>query len=231
MRLRSLVSLLVFIFDVVSFLKDSYKKGWSVMKSIMKFSVVLVGVILGWWGLQASQAQEENRDQSVKVGVVNVGKVLSECQANLEREAETEKRSIEIQAKLKELDGQIKALGQELQTALKPGSKEHQTQMQEWFNKRALQDAYEKGQREVLAAEVQAWVESLYDTMLTEVGRVARSNNLNLILYKEVTEEKPQKLSELYKMIQNRKVLYSSPTLDVTAEVIEKMNQAYDKSK
>jgi Skp family chaperone for outer membrane proteins len=201
------------------------------MKKVGIFAAVLCGIMAGWWGLQTSEAQESVGKSSLTIGVVDVGKVLSQCQANMDREKKTEKRSLEIQEKLKELEAQIKSLGQELQTALKPGSAEHQKQMQEWFNKQALLEAYEKGQREVLGAEVQAWVESLYDTMLVEIGNVARSSNLNLILYKEDTQVKPQKLSELYKMIQSKKVLYSSPTLDVTAEVIEKMDQSFKKNK
>lgn len=200
------------------------------MKNLSIMVIIFLAISAGLWGLRSTFAQEQTASgAAVKIGVVNVGQVLTECQANMDRDKETERRSQEIQEKLQQLEQEIQSLEQELKTALKPGSPEHQKQMQEWFNKRALQEAYEKGQREVLGAEVQAWVESLYDTMLAEVARVARANELNLVLYKEITDEKPQKLAELYKMIQNRKMLYSSPTLDITGQVIENMDKAYDK--
>ena len=52
-----------------------------------------------------------------------------------------------------------------------------------------------------------------------------------MILDKDVVEEKPTKLSEMYTMISRRKLLYSAPAYDLTNEVIERLDILYEKSK
>lgn len=195
-------------------------------KSVIWF-VILILVGLGAVCFRMGYAEPDT--QPLRIGVVNVGKVLSECRENLNRERESEARNQKIQAELKRLNDEVDALAQELQNAVKPGSEEGQKLLQEWFNKQALQDAFQKGQAEVMAAESQAWLENLYNTALNEIQRVAYQKQLSLVLYKDEIESKPKKLADMYGIIRNRKVLYSSPSLDISADVIKQMDLAYEK--
>ena len=195
-------------------------------KSILWF-VILIFVGLGSVFFRMAYAQQEA--QPLRIAVVNVGKVLSECRENLNRESESEARNQKIQAELKRLNDEVDALAQELQNAVKPGSEEGQKLLQEWFNKQALQGAFQKGQSEVMAAEAQAWLENLYNTALNEIQRVAYQKQLSLVLYKDEIDTKPKKLADMYGIIRNRKVLYSSPSLDISADVIKQMDLDYEK--
>ena len=211
--------------DFCSFNHD--RKGKEMMRKSIRWFVILILVGLGSVLFRMADAQQET--QPLRIAVVNVGKVLSECRENLNRESESEARSRKIQAELKRLRDEVDAIAQELQNAVKPGSDEHKKLFLDWFNKRALEDAYEKGQAEVIAAESQAWLENLYNTALNEIQRVASQKQISLVIYKDEIDSRPKKLADMYQIIRNRKVLYSSPSLDISADVIKQMDLAYEK--
>ncbi len=121
------------------------------MRKSIRWFVILGIVGLGSILFRMAYAQQET--QPLRIAVVNVGKVLSECRENLNRESESEVRSQKIQAELKRLSDEVDDIAQELQNAVKPRSEEHQKLLLEWFNKVALQDAFQKGQAEVMAAD------------------------------------------------------------------------------
>ena len=72
------------------------------MKKSIQWFVVLI--IVGLVSVLFRMAYAQQETQPMKIAVVNVGKVLSECRENLNRESESEVRSQEIQAELKRLE-------------------------------------------------------------------------------------------------------------------------------
>ena len=195
-------------------------------KSVIWFVILMV---VGLVSVLYRMAYAQPETQPTRIAVVNIGKVLSECRENLDRENESEVRSQKIQAELKRLGQEVDAISKELQNAVKPDSEEYSKILQEYFNKRALHEAFQKGQAEVMAAESQAWLENLYHTALNEIQRVAYQRQISLVFYKDEIESKPKKLADMYGIIRNRKVLYSSPSLDISADVIKQMDLAYEK--
>jgi len=196
-------------------------------------AAMVLGVVAaaGVWGYRMSQAQPA-APQGLKVGVVDVTKALTECQENLDREKQAGDRKQQLDNELAKLKQEANDLRGQLETALKPGSKEYTDRMQDFFNKMALADAYEKGQQQVLAAETQAWMERLYRKFLDEVAQIARLEGISLVLTKdEIPVEQATKLSELTAAIRSRKVLFSSPSLDLTAKVMENLDRTYSQEK
>jgi len=178
------------------------------------------------WGLRHSQAQQ-TAPPSLKIAVVNVAGVLSDCRANLDREKASREKERQIKADLAALSAEADSIRQELENALKPGSSEYQEQLRKWFEKRAQYKAHGEYQQEAFAAETQAWMENLYEKLLAEIAKVAREQGVALVLNKDETTIKPQKLTELTTMILSRKVLYNATNVDLTARLLENMDKSY----
>jgi Skp family chaperone for outer membrane proteins len=187
-------------------------------------------VVLGWC-YRVSVAQTGGEPATLKIAVVNVAKVLSECQANLDREKTSKDIDKKINEELAQIKADADAMKGELESVLKSGTKEYNEKLQEWFNKRALFEARQKGQNQIFAAETQAWMESLYQKLLEEVAKVARQENVTLVLDKDDVTMKAEKIQDLYNLIRTRKVLYNAPTLDLTAKVLENMDRLYEQEK
>ncbi len=201
------------------------------MNKFISFLTCMVVALIFALGYQSIVAQDSMTPATVKIGVVDVAKVLRDCRASVENDKVIKEKSQEIRAKLETLKSEIEALQQEIQMGLKPGSEEHKKSMQEWFNKQALQEAYEKGQLELLSSERQAWIEELYQTLIDQTATVARQQQLTLVLDKDSSDFKPTKMSELFDMIRTRKVIYNKASIDITGLVIEKMDQVFENSK
>ena len=195
--------------------------------AVMVLSLALVVL----WQYRPIDAQEVSVPSDLKIGVVNVTKVLMECQENLDREKESLSRNQQIKSKLAELGRQADDIRQELENVLEPGSDEYLKRLQDWFDKSALVKSYEEGQKQTLASESQAWTEALYQKLLDQTAQMARLEDVSLILDKDVPPEKPRNLSEVYALIRSRKVIYSSSVLDITARVLEGMDRAYEMEK
>ncbi|OQA01750.1 MAG: Outer membrane protein (OmpH-like) [Planctomycetes bacterium ADurb.Bin412] len=199
---------------------------------MMKKATWMLTVLLGVWGYSFCLGQEAAEVAGpLKIGVVNVSRVLTECQENLDREKSIQEKQNQIKAKIQELETEANEIRNELENVLKPGSPESAARMQEWFNKMALKEAYEKGQMKSLETDTQVWTETLYQKFLDEVNRIARQKGLTLVLNKDEMSVRQRNLDDLLSMIRSRRILYSAPTLDLTAEVLENMDKAYEKEK
>ena len=200
------------------------------MKKTTVVILLALAALLAIWNFQVSQAQQ-NVDGPLKIAVVNVTKVLTECQANLDREKLTRTKETEIKSKLAALDAESNVIRQELENALEPGSDEYKNQLIKWFDKMAQREAYEKAQKQIFAAETQAWMENIYQQFLDKIAQIAQSQNINVVINKDEIDLRPQNLNELTAMIRSRKVLFNSPNLDLTAQITEELDQAYNQKK
>jgi len=191
----------------------------------------LIVFLIAAWGYRQSSAQVPAASSELKIAVVDVAKVLSECQANLDRQNQSQEKEKKINADLEVIKNESDALKNELENILKPGSKEYDEKLQQWFDKLALLESRKKAQNKIFTFETQAWMETLYERFLKEVASIARQEGISLVIEKDDSPISTEKISDLYTMIRMRKVLYNAPTLDLTAKVLENMDRAYEAEK
>lgn len=206
----------------------------------MNVGLVLAAVcVLGILSYRGIRAQETEADavtappaaaglDTGRIAVVNVAKVLRECQENLEREKRTTQRRQQVKASMDQLAAEADALGKELEQALEPGTKQYTDTLQQYFDKRALYEAYGKGQEKAVEVESKAWLEDIYQRLLKQVGSVARKKEITLVFNLDQMPIEGRELAELYNMVLARAVLYNTPSMDITAEVLEAMDAEYD---
>jgi Skp family chaperone for outer membrane proteins len=193
------------------------------MKKATVLSVLVILIIAAVWSYRTSVAQP-GTTPPLKVAVVNVSEVLTKCQENLDREDFVKEKEKEFTTKLNQLKAEADSIRQEIETAVKPGTKEHLELMQQYFDRSALYEAYRKGQPQVLAAETQAWMEALYQKFLDQVAELARVEGISVVLNKD-------EVPDIATMIRNRRLIYNSPSLDITARVMENLDRDYSRAK
>ena len=195
----------------------------------MKKTILLLSLLVAVaavWSYRPIIAQQPDKAE-LKIGLVNVAKVLSECQANLDREKQSREKEQEIKAQLAQMQNEADALNQELQQALEPGSEEFQKALLKWFEKRAQYKAHEEFAKQSMASETQAWLEEFYEILLEEIAQVAHEEAISLILNKDEMTNKPQNFTDLTSMVINRKVLFNSVNLDLTGKLLERMDKLH----
>lgn len=201
------------------------------MKSGYVLTVGILAVLLvATWMFQPGQAQT-SADADLKIAVVNVADVLMQSQEKIDREKENLEKRKKIQTELQQLSSEAKNIEEELKNVLEPGTPEYSRKMEEWFEKQARAQTLDKMQSEILAMESQVWAEGFYDKMLDEVKRIAQLEGYTLVINKDEIDSQSRNFSDLLNMMVNRKVLYNAPTIDITAQVLENLDKAYQREK
>ncbi len=210
------------------------------MKAKTMFLGCLVGVVILAMGYpdggnrdsqaQLSSAQAEAvaglkvNEPALNIGVVSVGHALRNCKATVKyREraiAENEKMDIEEERLSKE----IQALAAGLK-AFKPGSNDYLARYRELLQKQGeLKALQEFNPRRRMLRDIQ-WTQDLYKEILRITKELAAEKGLGLVLGADEPEFPIQRYDELMA----HKVLYSDGCMDLTNEVVARLDKIQSK--
>lgn len=191
------------------------------MKTRMILLVCLISAVIFFISQPYSAAQQNQ--STINIGVISVDKVLRECKAtanfrermnteNAQRKAEMEQLSLEIQA----LDAGLRS------GALVVGSedyfKQHLDLAKKQANLQALTDYYPQQQN----AEQQIWTQQLYQKILKATKELAVEKGLPLVIERSEPDFSVQR--DLGLIISTHKVIYSGGCVDITNEVLDKLD-------
>lgn len=158
------------------------------------------------------------------VAVVDVVNVFDNLDEKTDKEAELQQRAAELrkeeEAKVKELEN-LKA---DLEL-LKAGSDAHKEKQEQMLIKSIERQTWIRVQNALLEREKGLLTLLLYRKMVTAIGNIAEGEGWDLVLFKEQPPDferaKPEQLSTL---IQVRKLIWSRDKLEITEDVIQRMN-------
>lgn len=199
-------------------------KGVFVMKT--KTAIVLsfvIGVVLWSGGYEFSHAQSSAEQPSVKVAVVNVRKVFRRCKRNVQYRQEAVADYRQEMNEIEKLSKQIEAEEAGLK-ALKPGSEDHLKQYREILRKKADLEARQKYLQQQRALKDQRQTEQLYQEVLSITEEIAQNRELDMVFDKQEPEFPASSGDELMLTISTHKLLYSGGCLDITDEVISRLD-------
>jgi len=74
------------------------------------------------------------------------------------------------------------------------------------------------------------WLLRNYEMATTELGRIAKAKGIQVVITKEALEVRNADTKLLYQQIYNRKVVYADPAVDLTQEVLARLNAAFEKA-
>ena len=162
-----------------------------------------------------------------KIGVVSWRTVLNTCDSSVNMDKKfTEKRK-QIEAEITKLQDEVVSLEIDVKTS-KPGSDDYMEKMQQLFQKKAIVEAKQNFHKQELAIKEQRAAEDVFRKVMEASKEVAQERGLDLVLAKSDNEFPLANASDLMLTVRTTKVYYNSDNIDITADVIDKMNQKED---
>lgn len=195
------------------------------MKTKAIVLICLIGVIVLSVGYDRSFAESKENQTFSKTGVVNVRKILQECKRSAKYREESLVERDRIVAELEKLNAEVEAGKAGLKT-LKPGSSDYMELVKDLLMKQASLQAQQEFHKQQMGMKEQKMIEDIYKDVLQHVSKVAQEKGLDLVLEKAEPEFPIRSAEELTRTIDTHKLLYSGGCVDITSEVLARLNAA-----
>lgn len=172
-------------------------------------------------------AQNAPAARPTAVAVVDLSAVLNKLEEKTTIEADLQVQTQQLKQEQTTKEQEINQLRADLDV-LSPDSEAYQTKQNTLEEKAVELQAWTAYQTQKLNRQAADQIERLYRKMLDAVEQTAKARGADLVLFKEqAVNFRGAKREQLPLLIQNRKVLYSAPDLDLTDEVLALMNNQY----
>jgi len=175
-------------------------------------------------GNRDSQAQSKTNTPSSKIGIVSILKVFRDSKRSDARMTEINAEQNKIRAALQKLFKEIEAQEAGLK-ALKPESSDYLTRRKELIDKQVLLDAEQKFNEEQAMLKRYKLSKELYQDILRITSELAEQKGLDLVLEKDEIDEISLSVNEISRTISTHKVLYSGECVDITDEVVARLDK------
>ena len=184
----------------------------------------LLGAVVLSMGYEYSRAEPKADKPSSKIGVVNIQRIFLICKRNAKYEEETKAEQNRLNAELEKLMAELKAEEAGLKT-LKPGSSDRIARVEEILTKQAGLQTKDELYKRRLELRYQLFIEGLYKDILRETTEVAKQKGLDLVQVKDEIEFPALSVSDAMMAIRTHKLLYSGGCLDITDEVMARVDK------
>jgi len=190
------------------------------MKARTIFLVCLAGVVVLTMGYEYSQAQP---GASSKIGIVSVMKIFRDSKKSVAHRTEIISEQNRMRAELESLAKQIEAQEATLK-ALKPDSIDYLAQRKELIDKRSSLEAQQEFNRERMVLKEYKWSKEFYQEILRVTSELAKEKGLDLVLEQDQIELLPLSVNDIMRTISTNKVLYSSGCVEISDEVMARLD-------
>lgn len=184
----------------------------------------LISVVVLSMGYEYSRAEPKADKPSSKIGVVNIQRIFLICKRNAKYEEETKAEQNRLNAELEKLMAELKAEEAGLKT-LKPGSSDRIARVEEILTKQAGLQTKDELYKRRLELRYQLFIEGLYKDILRETTEVAKQKGLDLVQVKDEIEFPALSVNDAMMAIRTHKLLYSGGCLDITDEVMARVDK------
>ncbi len=186
-------------------------------------SCLLSAIILAF-AYDYSRAESKVDKPAPKIGVVSVQKILQHCKRSAKYREEAIAEQNKVIAESDKLKAEIEADKAGLKT-LKVGTSDYMARVKEIFEKQASLQAAQEFRKQQISLKDQQWIEGLYKAILQQTSEVAKQKGLEMVFEKSEPEFPAQSANELMRAIDTNKLLYSGGCLDITDEVMARVDE------
>jgi Skp family chaperone for outer membrane proteins len=158
-----------------------------------------------------------------KMGVVSVDKVFRNCKKSATYRQESIAELQRTNAELEKLDNEIKAQTAGLKT-LKIGSESYMAQYRELLEKQASLRAQEEFNKQQRGLSEKRITEEIYGDILRITSEIAKEKGLDLVFERSEPELPALSPAELDLSMTTHKLLYDNCCVDITGEVIARLD-------
>jgi Skp family chaperone for outer membrane proteins len=187
------------------------------------FFVGAVVLLAAYPDLSGQQTQPKTDKPTSKIGVVSVRKAFRNCKRNSKYREQAIAEQTKIKAEEEKLSKELEAQEAALK-ALKGGSSDQLAQYKELLEKRAALEVRRQFNNQQRAMKDRQWTEGLYKDVLRETSELAQQKGLELVLEVDAPEFPVESGEELMMTLSTHKVLYSGGCLDLTDEVVGRLD-------
>ena len=194
----------------------------------MKTKMFVLACLLSIWVLFLSYgySSAQSSGSLSRIGTVDIQAVSEKCNAT---KIYSDKVKADIQKMTNEedkLQTSIKLLHADIDSgALKIGSQEYFDKFRELRQKEADLSALQNYNPQEQGLKTQLWKMELYKKIIKIANDLGKEKDLYLVLAVEEPDLAPDKADDFANVVRSHKVLYSGGCVDLTKEVIEKLNK------
>jgi Skp family chaperone for outer membrane proteins len=194
----------------------------------MKFKTMVLGclasAIILATGYEYLQAQPNVTGPALKIGIVSVGTALNNCKATIKFTEGLRAEQDKMISEENTLATEGKALADSLR-AFKPDSSEYMERLQEMVRKQSELKALQEINPRLSTFKKMQWTQKVYKEILRITKEMAAEKGLVLVLGADEPEFPFQRFDELVMTISTHKVLYNNGCVDLTSEVIARLDK------
>ena len=193
----------------------------------MKFKSLIFGLLIatlfGFACYEYSWAQAGSDDDGFKVGIVSVREIFEKGKRNTNYREQAQAEQQKLIAELEKLEKEIDAQRAGLKTLVR-GSEDYLELSREIMEKEANLQAQQEFYKQQLALKDQKWTEDLYKDILAAAKEIADAKGLDMVFESDQITLPAPSANELMLTIRTHKILYYKDALDITDEVMEKVD-------
>jgi Skp family chaperone for outer membrane proteins len=193
-------------------------------------ALLLGAVVAGVTSRPAGAEASRGVIQGLKVGTVDLERLINGLRETEARNRELEERAGTWQKELNELVGRLKEVENQLNNVLPKGdSPERRAKARELFELRSQAETRRRFFQEMIEAERGEIIRVVYDKVQAAVGAVAQAGGYDLVLLDDRKIDIPSltRLEQVNAIIQNKKVIWATAAIDLTDQVMTRMNNDY----
>lgn len=165
---------------------------------------------------------------SARVAVVDIPAVSQRYLRTADLEAQFEQRRIKFNEQRNALRERIERTGRSLQEEFKPGTDEFETLRKQLAMLEAEMRWYVESQGQKLEAALAASLREIYSDIRLAVSELAEEKGVDIVLAADrVPEETPRTTAQARQQILLQKVVYWNLRVDLTDEVVTRLNAAH----
>ena len=163
--------------------------------------------------------------------VVEVERVFNALKQKAEFDAQQKAKQEALRATAQEKQKAIETMSSDLDM-LTPGSPAYEAKQTD-LKRAALEiQLWGRFEEQEMGSSAALELETLYRNTLAAVERIAQESGYELVLFKDgLPNFRYENLQQLAALIQSRRVLYAADTVDITDDVIRRMNNDFDNSR
>lgn len=182
------------------------------------------------WAPLLLQQPTQTGSEPIRVAAINIAEVFDkyEMTRGLEQQFEQQRQASaeKAQGRRGELDAKARAIVEQF----KPDTREFEERQAEYQQLESEYRIWADVEEKRLKNEHKRWLRTIYRNVRDMVRQISESRGIDLVLtYDQLSDDAPDS-NALRQQILLQKVIYSSARVDLTKEVIERLNQEFQKS-
>lgn len=193
--------------------------------------VFLLGAALAGVAARSADADGAGRlAQGTRVGIVDLERLINGLRETEVRNRELEERAANWQKELNEVVTRLKDVENQLNNVLPRGdSPERRAKARELFELQSQAETRRRFFQQMIEAERGEIIRVMYEKVQAAVAAVAQAGAYDIVLLDDRKIDIPSltRLEQVNTIIQNKKVIWATNALDLTDQVLTRMNNDY----